>query len=710
MSFRSLSWLCGLALVSARCSYAQDNNTSWHQYVRAPTNSTVKPKAVLSTYTLGNVTNPEGLIIGSDVTILSHKENDTVIPTVVLDFGQNVVGLLEIDFARSTNASGGFPGLKVYFSESLEFLGNTSDFTRSDNAGQGSGDPPEITSGTDQVAVKNEPFTWLDQWGCEYGSQVCSDGLHGFRYVKIELDALAEDAPYTSPYGEVAINSVSLQWSAYLGTPDTYTGWFECSDANLTQWWYDGAYTTEMGTDVFRDNDTEPRGASSPSLLGKWVLLDGAKRDRDPYMGDLAVAALTSYLSHDFPEAARNVMVDLALHQRDDGWIPPASINNYQLQLFDYPLYWVTCSWDHVLYTGNLSYIEAYYPVLVKVLDTYYVSHTDNATSLLVRQDGYGDYAFIPRDGSATYYSALYVLALNRAADLASLLSKPNDASRWRERATNVSASILANLWDASAGAFYDRKCAGTGCSAHAQDGNSIAILAGVASSNSSSSIPYAQSALSYLANATAKPYGHAFYDASGDELGAGFSDRVYAFVSYFETAARFESGMAESGVAQMRATYGHMAASDPGVTMWEGVGVNGSKYEGGFTSLAHGWSTGVTPLLTTYVLGVRPLRPGFREWSVRPLPSEDLAWARGVVPTPYGPLSVKWERNQTDGRLLVNVTPPPGTNGTVVVPEIQGEGKNRRAWADDGIELKGELVGKDVVFRTEGGRQYFLR
>ncbi|KAI1413545.1 glycoside hydrolase family 78 protein [Hypoxylon sp. FL1857] len=709
---RPFAWLYGAALCqlfASQCVNAQDNDTSWHQYVRAPSSNVVKPKVILDSYTSGTITNPEGLVTGSGVTTFTREGNGAEIPTVVLDFGQNIVGLLEIDFASSTNASDGFPGLRLYFSESLEFLTNRSDFTRSDNAGQGDGNPPKIvTSGTDQIAVKNEPYVWLDQWGCEFGSQVCSDGLHGFRYMKIELDALAEDAPYASPYGEITINSISLQWSGYLGTPDSYSGWFECSDADLTQWWYDGAYTTEMCTDIFRDNDTEPRGASSPSLLGKWVILDGAKRDRDPYMGDLAVAALTSYLSHDFHEASRNVMEDLAQHQRDDGWIPPASINNYALPLFDYPLWWVACSWDHVLHTGNLSYIESYYPTLLKVLDTYYTAHTDATTSLLVRQSGYGDYAFLPRDGSATYYSALYVLALTRAADLASFVSQLDDAARWRDRAANVSAAIISNLWDAEAGAFYDRRCSGSGCSAHAQDGNSIAILAGVTSAPTNSSNNYAESALGYLENATARPYGHAFYDAGGEELGQGFSERVYPFISYFETAARFESGLADSAVAQLRATYGHIAAEDPGITMWEGVGANGSKYEGAFTSLAHGWSTGVTPLLTTYVLGVRPLKPGFKEWTVRPLPSSDLTWAKGVVPTPYGPLSVQWQRNQSDGQLVVSVVPPPGTNGTVVVPVIQ-RGESISARSDDDNHLEGQVIDGTVVFRIEGGRKYMV-
>lgn len=512
-----------------------------------------------------------------------------------------------------------------------------------------------------QVAVKNEAYTWEDQWGCEYDDKVCSDGLHAFRYVRISLDAIPADAPYTSAQGQVEISSVGLRWSGYLGTPDTFKGWFECSDADLTQWWFDGVYTVEMGTDIFRANDTEPRGATSDSLLGKLVLHDGAKRDRDPYMGDLAVASLTGYLSHDdvTGEATRNVLEDLAAHQRADGWVPPASINQYTLPLFDYPLYWVTCSWDYVFYTGNMSYLDAHYAVLTAILDTYYPAHTDAATNLLVRHDGYGDFAFLPRDGSAAYYSALYVLALNRAAELADLSARADDAARWRERAAAVSEGFENTLWDDEASAYLDRRCDGDGCAAHAQDGNSLAILAGIAPAERASA------ALGYLAANNARPYGNAFYDAGGEALGAGFSDRVYAFISYFEGAARFESGDSAGALDLVRRTWGWMASQDPGITHWEGIGTGGTKYEDAVTSLAHGWSTGVTPLLTTYVLGVKPTKPGYLEWAVNPVPTDDITWAKGVVPTAYGPLSVSWERT-SDGDISVVVDPPEGTTGTV--------------------------------------------
>lgn len=115
---------------------SQPNETSWERYVRAPSSRLVKPKAILSEYTLGGVVNPDGLISGEDPpTLLYRDENSASTPTLVVDFGQNVVGLPVLELAGSGNASaGGFPGLRLYFSESLEFLGDRSDFTRSDNA------------------------------------------------------------------------------------------------------------------------------------------------------------------------------------------------------------------------------------------------------------------------------------------------------------------------------------------------------------------------------------------------------------------------------------------------------------------------------------------------------------------------------------------------------------------------------------------------
>ena len=56
--------------------------------------------------------------------------------------------------------------------------------------------------------------------------------------------------------------------------------------------------------------------------------------------------------------------------------------------------------------------------------------------------------------------------------------------------------------------------------------------------------------------------------------------------------------------------------------------------------SWEHGWSSGAAPALTTYVLGVQPTSPGFATFTVTPHPG-GLDSARGVVPTPRGPIRV---------------------------------------------------------------------
>lgn len=571
-------------------------------------------------------------------------------PSITLDFGKVVVGYPKIAFA---GASADHPGVRVAFSETTQYLSDISDFTRSDN-----GDA--ITPGTDQVAVAAKPYTWTDTHGCADATKVCADGLHGFRYMKISLDALAADAPDTNPYGTVKIDGVSLDFTAYLGTPSSYKGWFESSDSQLNQYWYDASYTNELITDTFRADDVDPRGADTAGLEGKVVLTDGAKRDRDPYVGDIAVSGRTDYLTHDVGAAAANVLADLANHQRADGWIPPASINNYTLPLFDYPMYWVTSSWDYILYSGDTQYARTYYPNLVKVLDDWYPSVTDSNGLLqkgLNGTGGYGDYAFLGRTGEVTYYNALYVMALQNAAAMARSLGHTADANRWGARGETVATAINTHLWDGATGAYLD---SAVGPVRHAQDGNGYAVLTGVADP------AQASSTLNYLASNTATPYGNSFMD--NNTLVSDGTQRVYAFTSYPEIQARFLRGQADSAIDEIKRLYGWMATHDPGITDWEGIGAGGSMYEGAYTSAAHGWSTGVLPALTNDLLGATPTGPGFSTWSVQPHPGT-VTWAKGQLPTPHGPLQVSWTRGTGRNAFNLTVSAPTGTSGDISVP-----------------------------------------
>lgn len=118
----------------------------WQKYIRAPPTNIVRPVRVLGEYTRGNVTNPEGLLTGKGSTLLARNgtaQNTTwafadpydIPPAIVIDFGQNIAGLLSIKFGGAYNTTPGLPGIRLAFSETLQFLSDLSDFSRSNNVG-----------------------------------------------------------------------------------------------------------------------------------------------------------------------------------------------------------------------------------------------------------------------------------------------------------------------------------------------------------------------------------------------------------------------------------------------------------------------------------------------------------------------------------------------------------------------------------------------
>lgn len=360
-------------------------------------------------------------------------------------------------------------------------------------------------------------------------------------------------------------------------------------------------------------------------------------------------------------------------------------------------MWWVVCTYDFVMYTGETDFAAQYYDTMKRTLDNYYGQNLTATGGLLDKTNGYGDYAFLPRSGKITYYNALYVHALKSAAQLANILGHNVDRDEWISRATSVSDNLLVRNWDRDSGAFFDGgPCpnlpADTICDVHAQDGNGLAVVAGAVNSSIATSL------LDYWTQVAAQPYGNAFYD--NDALQAGFSQRVYAFISYFELAARFATpGTAPSAYEEIKRLYGWMTTHDPEITFWEGIGPGGSPYEQGFTSMAHGWSTGIVPLMSNYVLGVTPTGPGFSTWRICPVVDGDLTWARGQVGTPFGPIQVHWKKHE-HGLFHLEIDAPGNTSGIVCVPTGH-HGK----FIVDGKPWMKHASGEGFEIETDGGK-----
>lgn len=80
-----------------------------------------------------------------------------------------------------------------------------------------------------------------------------------------------------------------------------------------------------------------------------------------------------------------------------------------------------------------------------------------------------------------------------------------------------------------------------------------------------------------------------------------------------------------------------------------------------------HAWGAAPANLLPRYVLGVQPLAPGWKRVSVKPH-AGSLAFARGKVPTPLGPIQVDWKRAKT---FTLALKLPRGISATVELPAL---------------------------------------
>jgi hypothetical protein len=389
------------------------------------------------------------------------------------------------------------------------------------------------------------------------------------------------------------------------------------------------------------------------------VLLDGALRDRCPYVGDQAVSGLTLLVSTpaDAP-VLKSMILWYAGAQHEDGSIPASPYKNGTVTFFDYNAFWVEDVYDYVLYTGDLALARDVWPSLVKLMNTWYPAQLGPG-GLLVNGLGPFDYAYIPRTGTTiAYYNAGYVRALRFAAQLASFLGDPADAAAWKARIAPVAAAFAPAFWDAGAGAYRD---ATVGLVVHPEDGNAFAVLAGLAS------VAQAHASLNYLNGHLWRPYGAAIADNDvwdGPPWGDYADQRAYPFIAYFEVVARYQLGFDPSALALIRREWGYMVDHPPGTTMWETIGAFGGPPVDATPSFDHGWSSGAAPALTNYALGVRPASPGFGSYVAEPHPA-GLRWARGTVPTPHGTITFSWAESRR--QITATVTAP--VAGTVIVP-----------------------------------------
>ena len=583
----------------------------------SPTSRTVSPTAVYGT--TGSVQNAQSVLTGGATRISGSNSS------VTLDFGKEVGGIVSLAFG---NASDGGQSVGLAFSESSQFIGLASDASSGGNADGA------------LVAAASPNSTYTMPTARLRG---------GFRYLTV----------FVRSSGWVDLTRVSLAYTPAPGkaNPSAYPNYFYSSDDLLNRIWYAGAHTVQ--TNVIASN----QGRVWPPPSSEWdnsatvgvgtaVLVDGAKRDRTVWPGDLGIAVPTAYAALNELDATKNSLTTMFNSQASNGEIPwsgppfnlKGSDTYHTWTLLGTSLYynysgdraWLDSIWGN--YTRGMSFILG----KVDANNLLYVTATQ-------------DWARSGQGGENISANALLYAALTGGANLARVKGDTALASTYDSRAAAIKAAANARLWDADAGMYRDNPTS----SLYPQDGNSLAVWYGLTDSAAKGSTIVAH--LTSRWNA---------FGGTTPEWGGG----VHPFAGGMELNAHFAVNDDQAALTQIRRTWGYMLNSPIGTksTFWEGINADGGlAYGGSFMSMSHGWSTAPTSTLTFNVLGTAP-EAQVGQYRFVPHPG-DLTSAEGRITLPQGPVNASWSRNAAAGTFTSNLTSPAGTTGRIGIPTFGG-------------------------------------
>jgi hypothetical protein len=645
----------------------------WTRYVEAPTSPVVRPVRVVST--TGDVSNPDALLQGhSGSTTLTYPQGGTA-PVLVLDYGKEVGGSIHFTVASTS----GSPTLQSSYSEVLANLTSTGDGGPQNGAGSGS-------------ANRYDSFT---PTGASDLTGVNLQG--GERYEMVTL---------TNP-GTVALSSATIKFATVLQTASRYRGYFLSDSDLLNRIWYAGAYTLNL-TQV----DPGTPGFTPGTTIDTPNLVDGAKRDRDVWIGDLTVAGRTALdafgdaaipyvkgsltLLGDYPEADAILFSKNRGDPNTPGPMPGTCSGqaNAACAFYSagYSMDFVLGVYEYYLYTGDQAFLAREWPMVQRELAW---EHTQIdltglfSTTALDSADW--DTNFTHPAGDYAANSILHYKSLIDGAALAKAVGNPGAAQTYLDEAAAVKAAINRNLWDPGLGA-YDASTVERGFLV--QDANVWAVLYGVASPAQSQLI------LQNLDSGLASPWGMLAFAPTAPP---DYTFTVISpYIGSFALWADYQAGRPDLGLALMQTEWGWMVNHDPGGTDWERIQVGGTLTSQ--SSAAHGWGTGATSALSQYVLGVQPVEPGFRSWRVQPQPY-GLNWAQGTVPTPYGAIASRWQVGTSSSSFKLTAAAPNGTSGTVAVPLLGAP----RVIAEDGrVVWKGSAPVAGTQASTDGTYVFF--
>jgi hypothetical protein len=402
--------------------------------------------------------------------------------------------------------------------------------------------------------------------------------------------------------------------------PVKYQGFFDSSDPKLNLMWTIGAYTAHL---CMQDD-----------------IWDAPKRDRGRWMGDLDVSGRTIndvFADHFLMEDTLNRLMG------------PSPVRQHVNGIAGYSAFWITGEAEYYRHFGNQQQLMSFHDRLIQLM-RFMETELDERNLYVNKTDSWPFVDWSPELNGDTPEARFgtqleFIAAFNQGVYLLKEMGDNTNANEFTRKLDELKTAAREHLLDKKTNAYSSR-----------WQLNAMAVLSGLVS----------PSQYPDIWNASLSSVGKIKYNAF----------IITPYYNYYVISAMAKMGHRQEALNWIRQYWGGMV--DEGATsFWEGYdpawykndahgSLQADNMSGYRVSLAHGWSSGVTPWLMEEVLGIHATGAGFSTVDIRP-DLIDLDWAKGGEPTPHGMLNVSVKKQGRGASIVIDL--PSETEAHVFVP-----------------------------------------
>ena len=412
---------------------------------------------------------------------------------------------------------------------------------------------------------------------------------------------------------------------------------FSCDDDRLNAIWRVGVRTLDLcSTDAF---------------------VDCPGREQRAWLGDSYVHALLTYVTNTDWRLVRRHLRICAHSRRGDGLLGMVAVGDFSTSFTtipDYSLHWVRALARYFEYSSDPELIRELAPTAIEVLAAF---ERYRARDGLIRgMPGwiFIDWAMTQKSEVVGALDALYAAALDDFAMLCErVLEDYHSASMFRSQA-NRTREAFQLLWDQSSGMYVDAADSHGPLRRVSQQTNAMAIVSGCAPRDRRGRI---------LEN---------ILDETRLVITPTISDDRTPYITQRMNPADYVKFDEETDIVAAQPFFCsilHDAVAGAGrrdlipnlcLKWWSQIERGNTTFEEywsgpvGEASRCHAWSATPTYDLTTHVLGIRPIEPGYRKVEIYPR-FGNLTKLAGRIPTPHGMIDISIERD-SGGTITIPV------------------------------------------------------